>query len=95
MAKAKNNLGHGANPKNNQSENRNQISSAAITQVREQSEQISNATNHIAQFIGQVAEGAESQIKSLDQTFSGINQMSASLKETANQAESVGTSTEE
>ena len=43
---------------------------------------------------GEVSDGADAQMRSVDSALSGVNQLSASLKETATQAEVVTASTE-
>ena len=43
----------------------------------------------------EVSDGAELQTRSLDEALSGVNEMSASLKETATQSASVSTSAEQ
>ena len=49
----------------------------------------------IARITDEVSEGADAQVRSLDGALSGLNEMTASLKETAGQAESVAASAEE
>ena len=52
-------------------------------------EQVATAANAIARMTDEVSDGAEAQIRSLDGALSGLNEMAASLTETAGQAESV------
>ncbi|HEY9832006.1 MAG TPA: hypothetical protein V6D26_15585, partial [Stenomitos sp.] len=63
-----------------------------IARVRAESEPITQAVNSIAGSVTQMAEGLDLQMRSLEETISGANEMAASLKETAGQAESVATS---
>ena len=62
--------------------------------VTAQTEQVTTAANAIARLTDDVSDGAEAQIRSLDGALSGLNQMAASLKETAGQAESLSASAE-
>src|SRR5215210_2799717 len=63
-----------------------------IVRVRDQADQVAGAANRITRITEQVAEGAETQLRSLDDALSATNQIAASLKETAGQAELVATS---
>src|SRR5215212_2182266 len=65
------------------------------TLVAARTDQVEAAAHAIARISGDVSEGADSQIRSLDGTLSGLNEMVASLKETAGQADSVAASAEE
>ena len=61
-------------------------------QVVMQAEQVTSAAAEIARIADEVSAGAETQVRSLDRTFSGLNEMTASLKETGGQADSVAMS---
>src|SRR5262249_53705050 len=63
-----------------------------IHAMRERAERVTRSATDIARIADAVYEGAETQIRSLDEAFSTVNQMTASLKETAQQAESIGVS---
>ena len=52
--------------------------------------EITDAAKVVARMAEEISEGADVQMRSLDSALSGVNQLSASLKETATQAESVG-----
>src|SRR6185503_4087541 len=56
--------------------------------------EITNAAKIIARMAEEVAEGADVQMRSVDHALGGVNQLSASLKETATQADGVASSTE-
>ena len=60
----------------------------------DEASQISDAVARIAQITDEVSQGADVQVRSLDAALSGVNELSASLKETATQAESVAGATE-
>src|SRR5215213_1938145 len=62
--------------------------------LREETGEISVAAKVIAQMADEVSEGADTQMRSVEGAVSGLNQLSASLKETATQAEAVSVSTE-
>ena len=62
--------------------------------LREEASSITDAVSRIVRITDQVSQGAETQVRSLDDALSGLNQMTTSLKETASQAESVSSSTE-
>src|SRR5436190_19492872 len=62
--------------------------------VKDEAIQITGAVSRIVEMTDEVSAGAEAQIRSLDSALSGLNEMSASLKETASQAESVVASTD-
>jgi methyl-accepting chemotaxis protein len=51
--------------------------------LREEATSITDAAARIMRITDQVSEGADMQIRSLDDAVSGLNQMTASLKETA------------
>jgi methyl-accepting chemotaxis protein len=53
--------------------------------LKDEAMQITGAVSRIVEMTDQVSEGAEVQIRSLDSALSGLNEMSASLKETATQ----------
>jgi len=55
---------------------------------------ITDAVSMIAQITDEVSQGADLQVRSLDSALSGINELSASLKETATQAEAASTATD-
>src|SRR5215467_1044578 len=63
--------------------------------VRDRALRVSDSANGIARIAEAVFDGAEVQIRALDEAVAGVNQMALSLKETAAQADSVGTSTEQ
>ena len=60
-----------------------------------QAEQLTAAASTISRITEDVAEGADVQVRTLERTVVGVNEMAASLKETAGQADSVAVSTEE
>src|SRR5262245_58135135 len=62
--------------------------------LRDEASQITDAVARIVAMTDQVSAGADVQVQSLDSALSGLNQMTASLKETAGQAESVASSTD-
>src|SRR6187401_95528 len=64
------------------------------TKLRQEAGQISDVVSRIAQITDQVSAGADAQARSLDTALSGLNQITASLKETAGQAETVSGSTD-
>jgi len=51
--------------------------------LRDEASEISGAAKIIARMAGEVSEGADAQMRSVDFALSGVNQLSASLKETA------------
>jgi len=51
--------------------------------------QVASAAGTISRVSDEVFEGAEAQVRTLDRATSGLNEMAASLKETAHQATSV------
>ena len=55
--------------------------------VAAQTDQLTAAAHAIARITDEVSEGADTQVRSLDATLSGLNEMAASLKETAGQAD--------
>jgi methyl-accepting chemotaxis protein len=63
--------------------------------MRERADQVTHSASGIARIADAVFEGAETQIRSLDEAVAGINQIAASLRETAQQTESVSESAEE
>ena len=63
--------------------------------VLSQAEQVVTTAGTIARISDEVSEGTESQTRALDRALGSLNDMSASLKETAGQAESVTASAEE
>lgn len=63
--------------------------------VRNEAGLISHAAAALARMTEEVSDGADTQIRSLDEALSGVNEMAASLRETAAQAESVALSSEE
>ena len=63
--------------------------------VRRQAEQVADAANQIRGIANEVAEGSESQRRSLDAAVDLANEMTASMGETTTQLESIATSTEE
>jgi len=71
------------------------IAALNIGLVRDRALRVTDSANGIARIAEAVSDGADVQIRALDEAVSGVNQMAASLKETASQAESVGTSTEQ
>src|SRR5262249_59677067 len=62
--------------------------------IRSRAEQVTESASDIARIADEVSAGADSQIRSLDDALSNVNQMAASLRETAGQAESVTRSSE-
>ncbi|HZA36090.1 MAG TPA: hypothetical protein VE505_14235, partial [Vicinamibacterales bacterium] len=58
--------------------------------VAAQAEQVATAVTALARITEDVSEQAETQVRSLDGTLSGLNEMAASLKETAGRADAVG-----
>ena len=62
--------------------------------LREEATSITDAVARIVRITDQVSQGAETQVRSLDDALSGLNQMTTSLKETASQAESISGSTD-
>ena len=56
---------------------------------------VTEAAGEIVRLSDQVAHGATSQVRSLDDALTGLNQMSASLGETAGQAETIATATDQ
>jgi len=62
--------------------------------LRDEASQINHAVSLIVEMTDQVSQGADVQMRSLDNALSGLNQMTVSLKDTAAQAGSVATSTE-
>src|SRR5687767_1386947 len=62
--------------------------------LREEAGYITDAVSRIVEITDQVSEGADAQLRSVDSAVSGVAEMSASLKETASQAESVTASTD-
>ena len=63
--------------------------------IRQQAALVTASAEVIARTTEEVAEGAAVQISAVDGVLSGLNEMSASLRETAGQAESVAASAEE
>ena len=63
--------------------------------MEEGARRITHSAGGIARIADAVFEGAAAQIRSLDEVVSGVNQMATSLRETASQAESAATSTEQ
>ena len=51
--------------------------------LREEASSITDAVARIVRITDQVSQGAETQVRSLDDALSGLNQMTTSLKETA------------
>jgi hypothetical protein len=51
--------------------------------LRDEAGHITDAVSRIAEMADQVSAGATAQVQSLDSALSGLNQMTASLKETA------------
>ena len=66
-----------------------------ISRVRESTAGLTDSAAMISRTADDVATGAESQAQALDSAVSVVNEMAASLKETAGLAESVAASTEE
>src|SRR5215510_5395165 len=62
--------------------------------VLAQARQVTSTAGTLARITDQVAEGAEEQTRALDRSLSSLNEIGASLKETAQQAESVSVSAE-
>src|SRR5262245_32103080 len=62
--------------------------------LRDEATQITDAVSSIVQMTDQVSVGADIQVQALDNALSGLNEMTASLRETASQAESVAGSTD-
>ena len=62
--------------------------------LREEATSITDAVVRIVRVTDQVSQGAETQVRSLDDALSGLNEMTTSLKETASQAESISGSTD-
>ena len=69
---------------------RRQRSRLNLTLLRDEAGHISEAASNIARTTEAVSEGAESQLASLDDAVANASQVTASLAESARQAESVG-----
>src|SRR5262245_31387496 len=65
-----------------------------FSMLRDEANQITEGVSRIAEMTDQVSAGADDQVRSLENALSGVNQMAASLRETAGQAQSVSQSTE-
>src|SRR4029453_895926 len=57
--------------------------------------QVTSTAGALARVTDQVAEGAEEQTRALDRSLSSLNEVGASLKETAQQVENISVSAEE
>src|SRR5512145_3443324 len=64
------------------------------TKLRDEASHITTAVSRIVEMTDLMSEGADAQVRSLDSALSGLNEMTASLKETATQAGVVAVSTE-
>src|SRR6185503_16765120 len=62
--------------------------------LRSEASHITDAVTRIARITDEVSEGADTQVRSIDSALSGLNEMSASLRETATQADVVTASTD-
>src|SRR5262245_50288811 len=62
--------------------------------VLTQARQVTSTAGTLARITDQVAEGAEEQTRALDRALNSMNEVGASLKETAQQAESISVSSE-
>jgi uncharacterized phage infection (PIP) family protein YhgE len=62
--------------------------------LRDEAIKMTGAAKLIARLTEEVAEGADVQMRSLESALSGVNELSASLKETSTQAGAVSASTE-
>src|SRR5262245_7120381 len=62
--------------------------------LRSEANHSSDAVTGSARIADEVSEGADTQVRSIDSALSGLHQMSASLRETATQADSVTASTD-
>src|SRR5215213_755194 len=60
-----------------------------------QAEQVVTAAGAISRITQEVADGADAQLRTTDRAAAAVSQMSASLKDTATQADSVAVSAEE
>ena len=63
--------------------------------VLSQAEQVAATAGTIARLNEEVSEGADAQLRSLDRALASVNEMAASLTQTAGQAESVSVSAEQ
>lgn len=63
--------------------------------VLDQAELLAGSASIVARVSEEVSEGAGTQLAAIESALTGLNEMSASLKETAGQAESVAVSAEE
>src|SRR4030095_5462337 len=63
--------------------------------LHERAGQVTISANGIARIADAVFEGAEIQVRSLDEAVTGVNQMATSLKQTASQADSISVSSDE
>ena len=63
--------------------------------LHERAGQVTTTAHGIARIADAVFEGAEVQLRSLDEAVTGVNQMATSLMQTASQAESISLSADE
>src|SRR3954454_13498192 len=66
-----------------------------VARLREETELVVTASGELAQVGARVADGARAQARAVDEAVGRVNTMTASLKETADQAVSVAGSAEE
>src|SRR5687768_17377172 len=81
--------------RNGKPEARSNGSSATSRVVLDQAARVTGSAGIIARVAEEVSEGAGLQLSSLDSALNGLNEMSASLRETATQADSLAGSAEE
>ena len=75
--------------------NGHQFSTEQIVEIRDAAVAVSSRASEIAHVSSEVTEGVDGQGRSLESALSITNELAASLKETANQAESLAASSEE